>query len=75
MCLAAPASHASPSVSALLPSGKTPAEILNSMRARGYTLGSGYGQWKEDTFRIGHMGDISLKSLEAMLDILREVAA
>ncbi len=73
--LAAPAAHASPSVSALLPKHKSAEAVLAEMRARGYTLGSGYGQWKQDTFRIGHMGDITVPSLEAMLDVLREVAA
>jgi aspartate aminotransferase-like enzyme len=45
------------------------------MKRRGYTLGGGYGQWKDDTFRIGHMGDISIESLTAMLDVLEEVAS
>jgi aspartate aminotransferase-like enzyme len=44
------------------------------MKQRGLTLGGGYGKWKESTFRIGHMGDISLESLNAMLDVLEEVA-
>jgi len=45
------------------------------MKKRGYTLGGGYGEWKESTFRIGHMGDITIESLEAMLDVLDEVAS
>ena len=44
------------------------------MKKRGFTLGGGYGQWKDTTFRIGHMGDIPIASLEAMLDALSEVA-
>ncbi len=67
------AAHASPTVSALQPITHAPAAILAAMKARGYTLGSGYGKWKESTFRIGHMGDISLQSLEAMLDDLAKV--
>jgi aspartate aminotransferase-like enzyme len=43
------------------------------MKKRGYTLGGGYGQWAETTFRIGHMGDIPVADLEAMLDALDEV--
>ena len=43
------------------------------MKKRGYTLGGGYGNWKSDTFRIGHMGDIPLADLNAMLDALSEV--
>jgi aspartate aminotransferase-like enzyme len=72
-----PASNAaalSPSVTALMPERLTSRELLDAMRARGYTLGGGYGKWKENTFRIGHMGDISLQDLDAMLDVLEDVA-
>jgi aspartate aminotransferase-like enzyme len=51
-----------------------PDEIRGEMTKRGYTLGGGYGEWKDRTFRIGHMGDISLDDLNAMLDVLEEVA-
>jgi aspartate aminotransferase-like enzyme len=71
--LASDAAHASATVSALLPN--LPADqIREQMKARGFTLGGGYGKWKNTTFRIGHMGDISLDDLNAMLDVLGEVA-
>ncbi|HUP49147.1 MAG TPA: alanine--glyoxylate aminotransferase family protein [Thermoanaerobaculia bacterium] len=71
--LASDPGHASVTVSALRP--RIPPETIRSrMRERGYTLGGGYGQWKESTFRIGHMGDIPIESLEAMLADLEEVA-
>jgi aspartate aminotransferase-like enzyme len=71
--LASDPEHASATVSALLPN--LPAEqIREQMKARGFTLGGGYGKWKTTTFRIGHMGDISLDDLNAMLDVLDEVA-
>lgn len=67
-----PASY-STTVSALAPT--MPAETIKAeMKKRGYTLGGGYGQWKESTFRIGHMGDIPVADLEAMLDDLADVA-
>jgi aspartate aminotransferase-like enzyme len=69
-----PASHASPSVSALRPKSAAPKDLLAAMRALGFTLGSGYGTWKEDTFRIGHMGDITPAALTTMLDALDEAA-
>lgn len=73
--LASDPAHASMTVSALEPSN-VDAEILRyRMKERGFTLGGGYGQWKEKTFRIGHMGDIPIDSLSAMLDVLDEVAA
>ena len=73
MPLASDAAHASATVSALLPN--LPADqIREQMKARGFTLGGGYGKWKNTTFRIGHMGDITLDALNAMLDVLDEVA-
>lgn len=65
---------ASATVTALRPT-QNPDTIRSAMKKRGYTLGGGYGAWKDDTFRIGHMGDITIESLEAMLDVLDEVAA
>lgn len=68
-------SFASPSVSTFEPTGgKTAAEIIAAMRERGFVLGGGYGAWKEQTFRIGHMGDMPLSDLRTMLDTLAAVA-
>ena len=72
--LASDREHASATVSALAPS-KSPEAIKAEMKKRGFTLGGGYGSWKESTFRIGHMGDISIDALNAMLDVLGEVAS
>ncbi|HEX6098397.1 MAG TPA: alanine--glyoxylate aminotransferase family protein [Thermoanaerobaculia bacterium] len=63
------ASNTVTAVSPVLP----PETIRAEMKKRGYTLGGGYGIWKDTTFRIGHMGDIPLADLEAMLDVLGEV--
>lgn len=65
---------ASATVTTLAPS--MPADQLRSaMKARGFTLGGGYGMWKDTTFRIGHMGDMPVEDLEAMLGVLAEVAS
>ena len=72
--LASDRAHASATVSALAPV-RPPEELRAAMKRRGFTLGGGYGKWKESTFRIGHMGDITLEALGAMLDVLEEVAA
>ena len=69
---AADPAHASASVTTLYPV-MNPEEIRSRMKQRGFTLGGGYGQWKDTTFRIGHMGDIPVASLNAMLDVLDEV--
>ena len=71
--LAADPAFASNTVTALSPV-LPPDQIRAEMKKRGYTLGGGYGQWKDTTFRIGHMGDISIEDLNAMLDELSEVA-
>ena len=71
--LASDRAHASATVSALAPV-RPPEELRAAMKQRGFTLGGGYGKWKASTFRIGHMGDISMESLNAMLDVLEEVA-
>ena len=72
--LAGDRAHASATVSALEPV-MSPETLRARMKERGFTLGGGYGQWKERTFRIGHMGDITLEALEAMLNVLDEVGA
>jgi aspartate aminotransferase-like enzyme len=66
--------HASATVTALAPV-MSAEKIRSEMKQRGYTLGGGYGQWKETTFRIGHMGDMPVEDLEAMLDALAEVVS
>ncbi|HEY0370990.1 MAG TPA: alanine--glyoxylate aminotransferase family protein [Thermoanaerobaculia bacterium] len=63
------ASNTVTAVSPVLP----PETIRAEMKKHGYTLGGGYGIWKDTTFRVGHMGDIPLADLEAMLDVLGEV--
>ena len=65
--------HASATVTALAPV-MSAEKIRSEMKKRGYTLGGGYGQWKETTFRIGHMGDMPVEDLKAMLRDLAEVA-
>ena len=70
--LASDPAYASNSVTAIAPV-LPPETIRAEMKKLGYTLGGGYGIWKDTTFRIGHMGDIQLADLEAMLDALSEV--
>ncbi|TFG21865.1 MAG: alanine--glyoxylate aminotransferase family protein [Promethearchaeota archaeon] len=49
------------------------AEMVNRMLLKGYRIVNGYGSLVNKTFRIGHMGDISLKDLENMLKSLTDV--
>jgi aspartate aminotransferase-like enzyme len=48
--------------------------LVAKVKERGFTIGGGYGKWKASTFRIGHMGDVDLASLEALLAALDESA-
>jgi aspartate aminotransferase-like enzyme len=70
-----PPTVASPSVTTLRPKSMTGERVVAAMKEHGFTLGSGYGKWRESTFRIGHMGDIPIEDLSAMLDVLDQVAA
>jgi aspartate aminotransferase-like enzyme len=61
----------SPSVTAIR-SERSP-EILKAMRAQGYELGGGQPPLTKTMFRIGHMGDHTVKGVEAMLTVLHRV--
>ena len=48
-------------------------KMVSTLMERGYKIVNGYGDLKNKTFRIGHMGEISLKELEKMLDVLTNI--
>lgn len=50
-------------------------EFHKKLKAEGYEISNGYGEVKEKTFRIGHMGDITpakLKELITVMDTILE---
>jgi len=51
------------------------ADLVNAVGERGYALSNGYGTLKEETFRIGHMGDHSVAGLERFLAVVDEELA
>ena len=62
-------------VSCLRPrSGVSSEALVARVKERGFTIGGGYGKWKTSTFRIGHMGDVDLASLETLLAALDAAA-
>lgn len=64
----APLGSQSPTVSTIKLAGDLPAEgFTQKVRERGIVVGSGYGKLKSSTFRIGHMGDHTVESLEQCL--------
>ncbi|MHA2038075.1 MAG: pyridoxal-phosphate-dependent aminotransferase family protein [Promethearchaeota archaeon] len=48
-------------------------DVVNSMLEKGYRIVNGYGNLRNKTFRIGHMGEVTLNQLEAMLNVLTEI--
>ena len=74
LSLFAPEGRRSPTVTAIAAAGEVAApEICARMTARGWTLGTGYGELKRGTFRIGHMGDHTVDELNGLLAVLEEV--
>ncbi|MGI9078073.1 MAG: pyridoxal-phosphate-dependent aminotransferase family protein [Gemmatimonadaceae bacterium] len=73
----APDGLRSPTVSCIrLPDGApTGTELTRRMKARGFTIASGYGTLKDATFRIGHMGDHTVDELTVLLGELETVIA
>jgi len=58
----------SPTVTAVrLPSGMSAKDVRDAVNRLGFTVGGGYGQLSETTFRVGHMGDHSLDGLRRCL--------
>ena len=58
----------SPTVTAVrLPAGLDAKEVREAISGRGFTVGGGYGQLSDTTFRIGHMGDHSVDSVRRCL--------
>lgn len=74
LSLLAPEGHRSPTVTSIvLPEGRTGPEVVSGLKARGWTITSGYGKLKDGTIRIGHMGEHTVEELNALLGALEEV--
>jgi len=49
------------------------AEMVKTMLSKGYRIVNGYGSLVNKTFRIGHMGEITVEELEELLKVLTDV--
>jgi aspartate aminotransferase-like enzyme len=50
-------------------------KLLSELKKRGQTISNGYGDLKDVSFRIGHMGDHTESDLAALLAAADEVLA
>ncbi|MFQ5915155.1 MAG: pyridoxal-phosphate-dependent aminotransferase family protein [Nitrospinota bacterium] len=65
--------YRSPAVTAIkVPDGFDVHGFLCSMRGRGFLLGAGAGKLREETFRIGHMGDLTLGDVADLTEALSD---
>ena len=51
------------------------ARLLAEVKQRGHTISNGYGDLKDISFRIGHMGDHTEAELESLLAAADEALA
>ena len=58
-----------------VPTGKHGRSIAKALERDGWFIGSGYGKLKQETIRIGHMGDHSVDELVDLLDALGTLVA
>lgn len=65
--------HRSPTVTCV--ASDRSVEVVAGMFERGWVIGGGYGNLKDSTFRIGHMGDHTLDELDELLAVLSEVVS
>jgi len=64
----------SPTVTCIrLPSGRTGPEVTAALKTKGFTIAPGYGALKNETIRIGHMGDHTVAELNALLAELEAI--
>jgi aspartate aminotransferase-like enzyme len=70
----APLGSQSPTVSTIrLPTAIAGDAFTAAVAKKGFVVGSGYGKLKSSTFRIGHMGDHTLETLERCLSACSSV--
>lgn len=57
------------------PAGIEARALVAALKKRGFTLGGGYGRFKDSTFRVGHMGEVQTTDLAALLAAIAEEIA
>jgi len=71
--LFAPKGYRSPTVTAIENTLQINlADLIGHLARRNFRVASGYGKLKDSTFRIGHMGEISLDDLDELLAAMNQ---
>lgn len=69
----APEGFRSPTVTCIrLPASWTGPRLYAAVRAKGWEIATGYGPLRDQSFRIGHMGEHTLAGLDELLGVLEE---
>ncbi len=63
--------HRSPTISCL--TAPQPGALVAGMAERGWVIGAGYGKLRDETLRIGHMGDHTVEGLDLLLETIDQV--
>jgi aspartate aminotransferase-like enzyme len=72
----APEGARSPTVTTIsLPAPWTGPKVVAAAKQRGGVIATGYGKLKDSTFRIGHMGEHTVETLDGLLGALEDVFA
>lgn len=53
--------------------GISVADLNKELGKRGFVISNGYGELKEKTFRIAHMGDITVDDIKELLDNINDI--
>ncbi len=48
-------------------------QLNDKLRERGFEISNGYGKLKDETFRIAHMGDMSLSEVDELLTVIDQL--
>ncbi|HHY59399.1 MAG TPA: alanine--glyoxylate aminotransferase family protein, partial [Clostridia bacterium] len=48
-------------------------ELNKKLGERGFAISNGYGKLKDKTFRIAHMGDLTLEEVKELLACIEEI--
>ncbi len=57
-----------------VPEGMSGRAVARAVEQEGWVIGTGYGKLKEQTIRIGHMGDHTVDGVKAVLEVIEKVS-